>query len=385
MGNLPPLPLFEHFFKEAQYSLVSRPFDSRWHYIGAIKGFQSGFNPFLSSIFYNEISELSFWLKGSELPTRQSQRKRLLNEILFLLHDYLHMWSMRLIDQFCRLNFGDGILGRSNRDLELFMILTEAVATVGLDYWVLSQADTGSPFGLDRGVQFLTINLHSEQVEAIRKINPGFSIHRESLYTEIAHFYTSGIMLGFGIDDVKKCKELESYIVHELSYGELQRAYARMFVQYAFEGISRDETDTSPIELCSAWHHDLIGYIGRHLWNFVHNGTSPDLQPLINVFPPLRMEQRSRPNPRLVVAEKFLDLSSEELLDLSPSGIHLFLSNIDIGSFSTSDQDLILNEVKSKEYAPDLSGFFKKLESYGSVRRLAQNHQKLPDFIFSIP
>ncbi len=385
MGNLPTHPLFDHFFKESSFRLVSRPYDSRWSYIGAVKGFQSGFNPFLNEIYFNEISNLAFWLRGSEAPDSTGTRAKLLHEVLFLVHDYLHIWAMRLIDHFCKTRLGRGIRDRNHRELELFMILTEAVATVGLDYWVLSKTPTGRSFGLDRDIEFLTINLFPDQIEEIQKIDPQFNIHRESLYGEIVQFYLSGQLQGFTIDEVKASKALEKYVVHEISYGELQRAYARMFVQYAFEGAAPKEHDTSPMSLGEPWHQDLVEFIGRTLWTLINIGESPELNPVDIIFPRLRPEQISHPNPRLISAEKHFTLSSEEWLREEDGFTQVFLSNINLSSFSLEDQGRILEAVKKESYIPEVHGFYKKLKSYTSTQRLKQDHGSLPDFLFSIP
>ena len=98
---------------------------------------------------------------------------RLMYELLFAAHDYLHAWSLQEIVALVP-NLGVGtttIDGANLEDLVFVQLVTEVAATVGLDYWYLSCVDLTEMFDLGFMIQSLTRPYRESHASEYRRFN----------------------------------------------------------------------------------------------------------------------------------------------------------------------------------------------------------------------
>lgn len=338
-------PLFEHLSNSSDLALKFRPYDARWAYCGIVKSFQAGFNPFCGQLYAHQNSLLSRWIGNPALPKRDIARKILMKETLFLAHDYLHHWAFQQIASFLGANHIDNYYTHEN--LVFFLLVSEAVATVGLDYWILSNLNLCPFFDLSESSFQLTIQLSQSQIQEIRKINPDFSINRESLFGEICGFYLDGEMKGFDIKDLESSTHLQNYLIHELRYGAMQRRYARHWATFLMGANLSICDEDAPIQTSETWKADLIGFIGSALWNgvWMDTGISPDKVPM----GPFQTPVRGSIDTRLVCIEKFIDPSLSEFLTQYPESQDLVLSRIDYSSYNDTEIGILIREFADQD------------------------------------
>lgn len=385
---LPDCPLFNAFKKAKDFEILQRPFDARWKYSGIVPRFQHGFNPFGGKGYYSQKSELAFWLESGEMPPSETLRRVIANETLMLVHDYLHYWAVQETAAFFTRELGRELASANLQVMDLVLILSEAVATVGLDYWVLTPMAFGRTYGLSQDCHQVTINLTPEQIAEIRTVKPDFNVFEESFFTEIAEFYFSGEMTGFDLEDMNRSEALRSYVVHEITYGETQRAYARIFTSQIWNGTSEKLLDYSPMTLSESWQVDLMGYLGRRLWKWVRGEEAPVGQRKVIDLPQFKplLRNREKTSARLICAEKFHDLSSSEFIYEYDDAVDVYLSNLDITSLDPSDIEKLLARHLGGGVEYSLEWMRKELPSFARARHLkAPCDVVYDDFIFCLP
>lgn len=382
-------PFFEFLKKQNYTQLVPRPYDSRWKYLGIIKSFQSGFNPYSGKIYYNQISELNTWFKTGAFPLNPSDRARLIDEYLFLAHDFIHHWGMLLIETFLRNVLKKEFYSMPPEKHVFFLLLTEAMATVGLDYWILAETPIGKQFKLSENYHQLTISLTPDQIMNIKKIRPDFTINRKELFSEIANFYLSGEIHGFDIKDVEDCADLKKYIVHELEYGEMQRAYARIMIDQLWCNKHSEPEDFSPIVITDTWQNDLILYLERALWLLKSGQFVEDLSAAsINLKNGLKkiVPGHTVINPHLVTMEKENGFIHESDLNKAPFLIQIYLSNINIQSIEYEDIQKIKSKLGSENDHIDLAWLHSNIPTFANKEHLVSEEPHLiDDYVFSLP
>lgn len=275
------IPLVAQLLSDPSVGIACRGVDSRWSYAKVVDRRVSGFNPFQGVVFTGRNSCLANWL---EHP-RESARKlnfddRLVDEVLFAVHDYLHVWSYRWIARLWpELRFGEAELGPDNfEDMVFCHLLSEAAATVGLDYWYLSCVELNDIVPIGSAKRGLTISYREDDLEEYRIFSRDFEAQCESFFQTIARFYCSGQFPGFSAEDMQLSPVLRGWLMHELEYGQLQREYCREWFAYLAGGRVR----FSPKQLGRPVAHDgpkrerLMREIGALLWAKVKQGDLAD-------------------------------------------------------------------------------------------------------------
>jgi hypothetical protein len=278
--------LLAQLLKDPGFSVVRRGIDSRWKYEGVMATRVDGFNPFRGAAFVGTHSYFDRWLPhrhGSARPFNQGDE--LISEVLFVVHDYLHVWAHQWICALRpQLGFGcKSITARNFEDMVFCHLLSEAVATVGLDYWYLSTIDLVReiPIGtLQRG---LTVSYREAWKDEYHRFNPELNVQHPSFLGRLARFYCDGVFVGFGVRDVRSSPVIDAWITHELRYGRLQRRYCRQWFAY----LSEDDLQLTPSQLdapvaCdAAWQTRLAAEIGERLWAKVKQGEmcAPEARP----------------------------------------------------------------------------------------------------------
>lgn len=275
--SLVRIPLLAQLLDDPAFSIVRRGIDSRWKYEDLIATRVDGFNPLRGAAYVGTHSHFDRWLPHRDGSARPFNRgDELMSEALSVVHDYLHVWTYQWIDHL-RPEIGFGhrpITSRNFEDMVFCHILSEAVATVGLDYWYLSTVNMREEVPIGTVQTGLTVSYREAWEDEYRRFNPRLNIQNPSFLGILTRFYCDGVFVGFDVDDLRSSPALESWITHELRYGQLQRRYCREWLSYLSEAdirLTESQLD-APIAYGAAWKKRLISEIGERLWAKVKQG-----------------------------------------------------------------------------------------------------------------
>ncbi|MGH1344088.1 MAG: hypothetical protein ACRBN8_21190 [Nannocystales bacterium] len=266
----------EHSLKDESIGVERRPFDARWIYSDLTKTSNAGFNPFVGKVFVPSGSMFAAWFDDPEADFRAlNESDTLLYELYFFVHDYLHTWATRQIQSLLPLRgFGRSRVDEGNlEDYAFFMLITEACATVGGDYWWLSCTDLPGELNIGSRFRNLTVSYREEDEPEFRRFNREFSAQTPAFFGQIANFYNTGRFPGFDANDVRRSPILLNWLRHETTYGELQRRYSRAWLRHlgGLPLVSNAELD-APVACDEPWQQSLIRDIGERLWAKVKGG-----------------------------------------------------------------------------------------------------------------
>jgi hypothetical protein len=229
------IPLLRQVFADPNIRVVYRAIDNNWKYNQVFRRSVSGFNPYLRTVFLAKNSVIATWIKNGKRQDRiYNENDRLVGEVLFMMHDYLHCWAITVIQQAMpSLKLGWGKITEKNFEKYVFChLLTEAVATVGLDYWFLSTINLSTYCDLGTNMDILTVSFHESKLREYQKFNQNLNVQSPNFFKFITKFYCDGQMHGFSKSDINKSPQLSSWLEHELTYGEQQRKYSRMWISH---------------------------------------------------------------------------------------------------------------------------------------------------------
>jgi hypothetical protein len=291
-----------------------RALDQRWYYEHILPVTLAGFNPFLRTLFYASNSAFSRWLADPYGSARDyNENDNLVREVLFAAHDYLHCWSAAAIAVLAPwVRFDTGPLLRDNlEDFVFCQLLTEAAATVGLDYWYLSTFILDERIPLGTTYVTLTVDYHERYVSEYRRFCPDWDAQRPGFFGDIARFYCSGIFEGFDVRDVRRSPRLLRWLSHELRYGAKQREYTRLWLSFlAAEEISHEPHElAAPVSFEEPWKQRLIHELGLVLFAKIKQGHDSGLALRTRNEPPESPRER-QPDFRFVNAN-VLPLTSD--------------------------------------------------------------------------
>lgn len=309
------IPLVAQMLEDPRVELCGRAVDNGWKYHECFAESLGGFHPTSGKLFYPVRSALGAWLQDKSADVRElNVSDRLVNELLFLTHDYLHAWGVLTINElYPQLGFGWQPITEENFEAMVFaMLATEAVATVGLDYWYLSTIDLERLLGVGTGVTTLTVSYHDRDAAEFRRFSPTFDVQSPEFYGQIARFYCSGTFAGFDLADARRSPKLLSWLRHELSYGVNQRVYSRQWIGHLADegrvsGLGADRRSRGrPVAADAAWQVELIEEIGRRLWRKVKQGQDAPATTGASSFP--NPDEGWRSVPRALPDYRFVNL-----------------------------------------------------------------------------
>jgi hypothetical protein len=268
------IPLIKQAFCDLNFQFVKRGVDSTWSYEKVIPITITGFNPFQNSFYYGHSSCFAAWLESPFSSARDlNENDLLVREALLMAHDYLHAWAYQKIDQLLpQLGVLSGRITAENfEDYTFCHLVTEAVATVGLDYWLLSVKGLNDYCPIGSNTTILTVNYRESLMAEYRKFYPKLEVQRPEFLKEMATFYCTGEFIGFDVYDLKRSPQLHLWLQHELSYGVTQRRLTRMWLAYlASEGFElSDDALDSPVETEGEWKQNLLSDLSYLLWKKV--------------------------------------------------------------------------------------------------------------------
>jgi hypothetical protein len=272
------VPLMRQALLDPQSRVVVRAIDERWFQEEKISFSMQGFNPLSGQIFVPGQSLLALWLKNPFESCRPHNfQDRLAKKALFTIcHDYLHCWAYSAINELMpEIGLGTTRITRDNLDdLAFCHLLTEAVATIGLDYWYMSTIDLNDVVDLSTHIGPFTTSYHERHLKHFRKIIPDFKVQDPSFFTVLAAFYSNSVLFGFRAGDEDRLEEIRHnplawmWFKKELGYGELQRKYSRLWLAYlSDEDIQiSEELLAAPVSADADWKKKLIADVGQLLW-----------------------------------------------------------------------------------------------------------------------
>lgn len=276
------IPLVMDAFTDTSFRLIKRATDARWTYAKLIPMVLSGFNPRLGSYFYAANSSFELWITKPWGTTRDlNQSDTLVREVLFMAHDYLHAWAYGIIDAaWPKLGFLSGEITRNNfEDFVFCHIMTEAVATVGLDYWCLSERDVNQWCDIGTCVGPLTVSYKESLSHEYRRFNGALSVQDQGFFKVLAVFYCSGSFPGFDIEDAMRSPQLLSWLGHELEYGVQQRILTRLWLASlgSEEIVLSEDRLRMPVEVSQPERLQLIQDLALTLWRKVRDLPDHDI------------------------------------------------------------------------------------------------------------
>jgi hypothetical protein len=264
---------------DPEVRLVPRAVDCAWRYEGVVPVSVSGFRPYDNQVFYGAKSSFADWLRDPTQSARACNfEDRLIFEALFAAHDYLHAWAYGVIREL-KPELGLGwapITAQNVEDLVFCHLVTEAVATVGIDYWFLSQIDIDEVCPIGTCLETLTTSYHRRHDREFARLNPDYQVDREEFFARLSTFYCTGVFEGFGIEDLKRSPRALKWLAGEVEYGELQRSYIRQWLSFLSADkktlYSTRSAFTKGLSVSVPWRKRLIREVGNLLWRKVRRG-----------------------------------------------------------------------------------------------------------------
>jgi hypothetical protein len=275
--SLLQFPLVRDALLDRNFKFQPRAIDTNWYYGKVIPISVAGFNPLLSTYFYPQNSMIAEWFKKPEASARLlNESDILVKEVFFMAHDYLHAWAYRCIHALLpKLNLGVAPVTKKNFEDYVFVhLLTEAVATLGVDYWFLSTIHLNDLCSLGSNFRTLTVSYHEDFKNECRRFNPTFDAQTTGFFEQLCYFYCDGVFSGFSVDDTKQSPMLLKWLQEELTYGQLQREYARAWFSFLCKDgpvLTKSELRAN-VDYSTPWRKRLIRDVGQLLWDKIKNG-----------------------------------------------------------------------------------------------------------------
>ena len=282
------IPLVQQMLEDPSVQFKSRAIDKSWHYFNKHSPSLGGFNPLTNTIYYGKYSRFSKWLKQTEKSARElNEGDHLVAEVLFAVHDYLHIWGYQAVAELLpNLGFGTNpITDKNFEDMVFCHLLTETVATVGLDYWYLSQLNLNDVVSIGTRIYPLTTHYHQKHIAEFQRFSKSFNPYKKEFFTQINNMYICGEFAGLDIKALQRSPLILNWMTHELKYAELQRRYTRSWlahlsnlkIQLPLAQLSK------PVNLDNKWKQQLTADLSFLLWNKVVKNER-------SFFPPLDLE-----------------------------------------------------------------------------------------------
>jgi hypothetical protein len=280
-------PLISHVVNEQHAFLRKRPVDMRWYYSDVVPISCAGFNPLSDTIFYGRHSHTEKLIEGSNEPVGDSINT-VLYEILFCVHDYLHIWAVqRAIASFPQC-YNPGAFEDQEilADLSFILILSEVVATVTLDWWLLPTLDLQRNLGIRNTFSAVTTPIGNDSIEQISS-GAGVSITRQkSFFLWMATGYFSGRFHKLG----KKPRQWlasQSWFIKEMQQSVRQRELVRSWLAH-ISGLPLLDEHFMNIPHTRGERAIVVDKLASEMWNVVRDPSLLQRQkaPIKPVNPP---------------------------------------------------------------------------------------------------
>jgi hypothetical protein len=268
------IPLVDMMLRDPCVRFATRAIDASWHYMQIVPAALGGFNPAVGKVFVPARSRIAAWLESPGDGVRpRNDADRLLREVLFAVHDYLHIWAYRVIrERRPELQFGSRDAGATAfEDLIFCHLLTEAVAVAGLDYWYLSCVELNDVVDLGTTVRNLTVPYHERQRAEARRFCPSLDVQSPEFFATLVEIYCGGTFPGFDPAALVLSPLILVWVHKELQYGRLQREYSRLWFAYLLDRKLEESSAQlrRPCTYDKPWQIALAREVGELLWDKV--------------------------------------------------------------------------------------------------------------------
>lgn len=279
--SLLQIPLVARLFENKSVSWQARNIDNNWFYEEHLPAPVGGFNPALGTLYYGRVSNFATWLKDKKGSARKYNfEDNLMHEVLFSVHDYFHLWAYRAIHHLMpELKMGTGEVTLENfEDYVYLHLLSETVATIGLDFWYLSQIDLNSVVSIGTKATTLTTKFYKSQLAEFQKFNANFDPYQISFFATLDDLYCYAKVKGFSGTTLERSPAILGWMKHEYKYGEVQRQLTRQWINFlsAKNIIPHGFDLTAPLKPGGKWRKELRDQVGKLLWKKVINGIAAD-------------------------------------------------------------------------------------------------------------
>jgi hypothetical protein len=391
-SQLASLPLLRSTFADRSTKIVCRAVDSRWHEERLTPLSVGGFNPSTRSVFISQESVLNSWMKNGMVNDRKyNDGDHLVRNALFLIHDALHVWGYRAINYLCpEMGFGSAKITEKNfEDFVFLHLMTEAVATVGLDYWYLSTFKLSKKFDLGSSLNHLTVSYSEEDINEYRHFNRNFVVQDPGFFMELCTFYITGEFIGFDSNTITLSPIAKWWLSHELQYGERQRKYTVAWFNHLSNKLHSESLEHlvfTPGRI-KPWWKKLMSQMGQLLWKKIKEnddqirnprGSSAVLWERHSNFPTI--DFRFTNFNRLTPAELKRIANDEIEVVAKPYFINQFISAHEFRSFP-SDYLAILKLIQKENDYKSLMLLFKDLK-VRRVQSVSPNFRNEPRELF---
>lgn len=271
-------PLYNQMFSDPYVKFCFRGIDLNWKYNSIFPQVQCGFNPFNSTIYFSNKSAFSDWFFSKDRDLSQyGTNDYVVFELLFGIHDYLHVWTYHCLDHLTNGRFGEltskstPLTDEEIDEMVFFHLTSEAVATIGLDYWYLPRVELRKTLSIGTFISNLTSSFTEKHMDEFHKFNPDFNPFRASFLKEMTLFYCSGEFEGFDLEALRRSNIVFRWLRHEIGYGQTQRNYSYTWMKYLFSDctdyvVNADSTTYVPFP---EKYHSVIDKLGEMLWDKV--------------------------------------------------------------------------------------------------------------------
>lgn len=273
------IPLVRSAFAHPTLAPRPRAVDLRWVYGRILEHASTGFLPLGEDVFYGRISRTAAWLGDPARSARPlNQGDHLVNEVLYAVHDHLHAWALAVSRDLVPDVTVTPRMSHAKREALAFVHLaTEAAATVGLDYWYLATREPAEICDVGTLKFPLTTRYHERDLREFRRFRPDLVVQEPAFFEELARFYASGELEGFGARDLDQSPLLNRWLRHELAYGQKQREYVREWLAHLAGVPVEPGALGRALPTGAAWQRKLLRELGDRLWRYVKDGEDPTL------------------------------------------------------------------------------------------------------------
>lgn len=265
------IPLVRRTFSHPTIRPRARAFDRTWFYQELVNTGRVGFVPFRQDVFYAAISRTASWRRNPEQSARPLNEDDLLvHEVFFCVHDFLHAWSLATLREVApHLRIGPGLSDAEREELAYAHLVTEAVASVGLDYWYLSVVDPNDVCPIGTKKFPLTNSYEERHLAEYRRARPRLAVQKPAFLAELVTFYCDGAFRGFDREHLARSPRLASWLKHEVVYGERQRTYIRQWLAFVTGATAWAEAPGRPVMARPRWGRELVALLSERLWRLV--------------------------------------------------------------------------------------------------------------------
>jgi len=269
-------PIVEYVFEKNKAVLTKRSIDMNWFYNGIIPVSVSGFNPLGSQIFYGKNSYLEKFLE-EEIEIHPNEIDWYLYEIFFVVHDYMHIWAidqlLNFFPQCTEKNLFDDV--DTLNDLAFMLLLSEVVASISVDWWMLSKFDFAKDLDSNSKFRCLTTSFKMSDITIARNVYASFSVQDENFFSWLTKGYFYNVFKGFENLNKENSNNLH-WLNKELKYGIKQRELLAKWINFLSNDLSKLQSNS--FNYFNEERSNCVNYMASLLWKTINESKFEDLQ-----------------------------------------------------------------------------------------------------------